>query len=299
MALKSHTRETLWFWTFISPWFVGFLFLTVGPIGLSIVMSFSEWDIFNAPRFIGLGNYFELVRNDPIFVKAIRNTVFYAIVSNIFGMSGALVISRLLHQPIGGIGAYRTMIYLPSVVPAVAIAMLFRRVFAPNGILNWFLSIFGISGPAWLLEPGAVLWALAIMSLWGIGTATILLLAGMEGIPRDLYEAAAIDGSNSVKSYVRITLPMLSPVIFFNLVMGVIAGLQVFGPVYVMTQGKGSPDNGSMMMVLYLFNNAFRYFKMGYASAIAWVLFVMIMILTLLVFRSSSLWVYYESERKK
>ena len=159
------------------------------------------------------------------------------------------------------------------------------------------LALFFIDGPDWLLQSDSVLWALAIMSLWGIGGSTILLLAGMKGIPKELYEAAKVDGASAVQNYFRITLPMLSPVIFFNLIMGLIGGLQTFGQVYIMT--GGGPDNASMMIVPYLYNNAFKYFKMGYSSSMAWILFFMIMILTLVVFRSSSFWVFYESEVKK
>lgn len=297
--LKNRARENLWFWVFISPWLLGFLIFTVGPLIMSIIMSFAKWDIFNPPTFVGLDNYKRLLTNDPIFVKAIKNTLFYAAVSNVLGMAGALVISYLLNKPLKGISAYRILIYLPSIIPVVAIAMLFRRVFSPNGILNGFLSILGISGPAWLLDPKTVLWALSIMSLWGIGGSTILLLAGMKGIPEELFEAAELDGASAATRYFRITLPMISPVIFFNMIMGLIGSLQTFGQVYVMTSGLGGPDNGSMMIVLHLYNHAFKYFRMGYASGIAWILFAMIMVLTLLVFRSSSMWVYYESEVKK
>ncbi|NCC63784.1 MAG: sugar ABC transporter permease, partial [Spirochaetia bacterium] len=248
--------------------------------------------------YVGMQNYTDLFTRDLVFSKAIKNTLFYAFVSNLFGIIGSVTIAYYLNKNLKGISLYRILIYLPSVIPMVAIAMLFRRVFSPNGLLNQFLRIFGVQGPMWMLDASTVLWALAIMSLWGIGGGTILLLAGMKGISDELYEAAEIDGASSVQSFWKITLPMLSPVIFFNLIMGLIGGLQTFGQVYVMTQGSGGPDNASMMIVLYLYNNAFKYYKMGYASAMAWVLFAMVLALTLLVFKSSALWVYYESEVK-
>jgi len=300
MKIKSRLRsyENIWFWVFISPWLIGFLVFTLGPLIYSIIMSFSDWDIFNPPKFIGMKNYSELIMEDAVFIKAVKNTIFYALVSNILVMTGSLGIAFFLNKSLKGISIYRILIYLPSVIPVVAIAMLFRRVFSPNGLLNNILSIFGISGPAWMLDSSTVLWALAIMALWGIGGSTILLLAGMKGIADEVYEAAEIDGARAATTYFKITLPMLSPVIFFNLIMGLIGGLQTFGQVFVMTQGLGGPDNSSMMIVLYLYNNAFKYFQMGYASGMAWILFAMILLLTVLVFKSSSMWVYYESEVK-
>jgi multiple sugar transport system permease protein len=290
--------EERWFWIFVSPWIVGFLVFTLGPMISSLVMSFSHWDIFTAPSYVGMKNYRDLFGRDLVFKKSIYNTLFYAAISNVVGILGSVAIANHLNKNLKGISLYRILIYLPSVIPMVAIAMLFRRVFSPNGLLNAMLHMIGVQGPEWLLDPSTVLYALAIMSLWGIGGSTILLLAGMKGIPEELYEAAQIDGASSTRSFWNITLPMLSPVIFFNLIMGLIGGLQTFGQVYVMTQGLGGPDNASMMMVLYLYNNAFKYFKMGYASAMAWVLFGMILLLTVLVFKTSAMWVYYESEVK-
>jgi len=292
-------REIFWFWLFISPWVIGFLALTLGPLIFSVVMSFSRWDIFNTPEFIGFDNYRNLLLNDPVFIKAIKNTLFYAVISVLLGMTGSLFLAYFLNNPLKGISFFRIAIYLPSVIPIVAVSMLFRRVLSPSGLLNQFLGVFGIPGPSWLLDKDTVLWAFAIMSLWSIGESTILLLAGMKGIPDEMYEAADMDGASSVTSFFRITVPLLSPIIFFNLVMGIIRGLQTFIQVYIMTaDGLGGPDNSSMMIVLHLYRNAFKYFKMGYASGMAWILFGMILLLTALVFRSSGVWVFYESEVK-
>lgn len=296
---KMRSRENLWFWIFISPWVIGFCIFLLGPLVGSIFMSFTRWDIFNPPEFIGFKNYVDIIEKDPIFGKAVGNTIFYTLISNILGMTGSLFISYMLSKNLKGIDVFRILIYLPSVIPVVAIAMLFRRVFSANGMLNQFLSVIGIDGPAWLMDGDTVLWSLAIMSLWTIGGSTILLLAGMKGISDELYEAASLDGAGELQSFFKITLPMLSPVIFFNTIMGLIAGLQTFSQVYVISAGTGGPDHASTMIVMHLYNHAFKYFNMGYASGIAWLLFAMIMLLTIVVFKSSSMWVYYESEVKR
>lgn len=286
-------KDGKWFYLFISPWLIGFIGLTLGPILFSIYMSFTNWDLFQSPTFIGLDNYKTLLTDDPLFWKSVGNTFFYALISIPLGMAISLWISYYLNKKIKGITFFRILFYLPSVVPVVASSLLFVHLLAPTeGLINKTLSIFGIQGPAWLLDPNWVKPALILMSLWGVGGGVVLLLAGMKGIPQELYEAAAIDGAKSAQSFFHITFPMLTPVIFFNLVTGIIGALQTFAQVFIVT--SGGPDNASQMVVPYLFQNAFQFYKMGYASAIAWVLFIMIMALTLLVFRSSALWVHYE-----
>jgi multiple sugar transport system permease protein len=221
----------------------------------------------------------------------------YSVFAVALGVVASVFLSYFLGKKLKGRTFFRILIFLPSVIPLVAAALLFQRVFSPNGLLNSALSTLGVNGPEWLLDPSSVLPALIIMSLWSVGSSTILVLAGMQGIPETLYEAAEIDGASKWTVFNRITIPMLSSVLFFNLIMGIIGGLQTFGQVFIMTQG--GPDNASMMMVPYLYNTAFKDYQMGGASAIAWVLFVVIMGLSLVVFRSSSLWVFYDSEVKK
>ena len=216
----------------------------------------------------------------------------------------SLFIVYFLNRPIKGSALYRTLYYIPATVPAVASALLFKWLLAPDaGMINRFLALFGIDGPAWLLEPAWVKPALILMSLWTVGASITLLMAGTKSIPSEFYEAAELDGASPSRQYFRITLPLLTPIIFFNLINGLIIALQIFTQIYIMTgsggANMGGPNNASMMIVPYLFNNAFRFYKMGYASAIAWILFVLVMLLTLLVFRSSSAWVYYETEVKK
>lgn len=290
-------RDGLWFYAFISPWLIGFLSLTLGPILFSIYMSFTDWDLFQSPNFIGFGNYNNLLTNDPIFWKSIGNTFFYALIAVPLGMSISLWIAYFLNKKLKGITFFRVLYYLPSVVPVVATSLLFVQLFAPTqGIINQILGLIGIEGPHWLLDSNWVKPALILMSLWGVGGGVVLLLAGMKGIPPELYESASIDGATSRQSFFSITFPMLTPVIFFNLVTGTIGALQTFAQVFIMT--SGGPDNASQMVVPYLFQNAFRFYKMGYASAIAWILFIIIMLMTLVVFRSSSLWVHYEEGKE-
>ncbi len=294
---KLKWNESLWFYIMISPWIVGFLSFTLGPMIYSIYLSLSKWDLFQPPQYIGIKNYIKLFTRDDIFWKALYNTFYYAIISVPLHLIIATGIAYMLNKKMKGMRIYRTAFYLPSLVPVVASSMLFAWIFAPDtGILNQFLAFFGIDGPAWLLDAAWVKFSLVIMSLWGVGGGIVLLLAGMRGVPDELYEASEIDGAGKRQQFFRITLPMLTPVLLFNLIMGIIGGLQTFAQVYIMT--SGGPNNASLMVVPYLYDHAFNFYNMGYGSALAWALFAIIMILTLLVFRSSSMWVYYESEVK-
>lgn len=297
MRLSNQTAEVLSFWAFISPWVLGFLIFTAGPIVFSVFISLTSWDIFNPPEWVGLKNFEYLFFEDKLFFQVMGNTLVYSVFTVALGLVASVFLSYFLGKNLRGRTFFRILIFLPSVIPLVAAALLFQRVFSPNGLLNSFLGVLGIPGPEWLLDPHSVLSALVLMSLWSVGSSTILVLAGMQGIPEALYEAAEIDGASKPTVFLKITLPMLSSVLFFNLIMGIIGGLQTFGQVFIMTQG--GPDNASMMMVPYLYNTAFKDYHMGEASAIAWVLFAVILAFSLVVFRSSSLWVFYDSEVKK
>jgi multiple sugar transport system permease protein len=290
-------REAVWFYITIAPWLLGFLIFTLGPILASIYFSLTSWDLFTPPKFVGIENYTGLLTKDKIIYKAIYNTLYYSLISVPLNMALSLGIAYLLNKPLRGMRFFRTVFYVPSQVPIVAASMLFIWLFAPDaGLINQFLALFGIDGPAWLLDPQWVKPALIIQSTWGIGTAIVLLLAGMQGIPPEFYEAAEMDGASSGRQFFHITLPLLTPIIFFNLVMAIIGSLQTFSQVFIMT--NGGPNNASTMIVPYLFDNAFRFYKMGYASSIAWVLFLLILLFTLFILRSSSIWVFYESEVK-
>ena len=284
----------MWFYVFVSPWLVGFLVFLLGPMIASLYLSLTEWDTFTAPTWVGLQNYITLLRDDPVFWKALWNTFYYAAISVPLGLALGLWLANLLNKQVRGQRAFRTLIYLPTLVPLVATAMIFKMVLAPSGPLNSLLGFFGISGPSWLLDSDWVKPALIVLSVWGAGGATVLLLAAMRGIPRELYEAAEVDGAGPIRQFWSITVPQLTPIIFFNLVMGLIGAFQIFAQVYILT--KGGPNNASQMMVPLLFNEAFSFYHMGYASAISWLLFAVIMVFTLLAFRTTRKWVFYETE---
>ena len=288
--MKLRKKEALWFYLLISPWLFGFVTLTLGAMIYSFVLSLTNWDLFTPPQFVRLDNYVRLFTKDEIFWKAVYNTLYYASISVLAGMFFSLFLGYFLNRPIRGSAFYRTLYYIPATVPAVASALLFKWMLAPDmGIINRFLGVFGIDGPAWLLDPAWVKPALILMSLWTVGANITLLMAGMKSTPVELYEAAALDGAGPFKQYYRITLPLLTPVIFFNLIIGLIGALQVFTQIYIMTGSGGAtmggPNNASMMIVPYLFNNGFRFYKMGYASAIAWVLFLLILAVSALQMR--------------
>jgi multiple sugar transport system permease protein len=290
-------KPGFWGMVFISPWLLGFLVFTAGPMLASLYLSLCKYDL-HTMTFVGTKNYEVLLTKDPLFWKSLQNTALYALFSVPLGLAGSLGIALLLNQKIKGMPIFRTLFYLPSLVPAVAAALVWQWIFHPDsGILNYGLAFFGIKGPAWLQDPNTALASLIIMSLWGIGGGRmIIFLAGLQGISDELYEAASLDGAKGWMIFRHVTLPMLSPTIFFNSVLGIIGSFQVFTSAYVMT--NGGPDNATMMYVLYLYNNAFRYFKLGKASAMAWILFAILLVFTVIQFKNSSKWVYYEGGEK-
>lgn len=300
-------KETRWFWFFISPWLIGFCIFTAVPMLASFYYSFTDWNMFQAGSFVGVKNYTKLF-SDDMFWKALYNTLFYAVLYMVLSTFLSLFVAVLLNYPLKGRRIFRTIFYIPTLVPVVVTSLLFFRVLAPDGPVNALLNLLGIEGPKWFLSAQWSKPALILMSLWGLGTAFILLLSGLQGIPGELYESARIDGSGPWAEFRYITVPMLSPVIFYNVVMGIINSLQVFTQVYVIgtnalmpggsTGSGGGPENSLLSIVQLLYIKGFRDYKMGYASAIAWVLLVIILLFTMLVFKSSALWTYYEEERK-
>ena len=286
-------REERAFYMFISPWIIGFLLLTLIPMLASFVLSFTNWDMFSYPDFVGLSNY-KKAFSDKIFLLSIKNTFKYSFIAIPLNLFLSLFIAYILTLPICAAKIFRTIFYLPSLVPIVASSMIFMMLLAPNGYINSFFGLFGIQGPSWLLDTRYVLYSFVFLSVWSVGSSTLLIISAISGISTELYESAMIEGANRIQVFTKITIPIISPVLFFNLVMGIIGSLQTFSQVYIMT--GGGPNNSSMMMVPYLFNQAFKYFRMGYASSLAWVLFAIILVFTALVFKSSSFWVYYETE---
>lgn len=289
-------QRTLEGWLFASPWILGFLLWTVGPMIASLVISFTEWDLISPPTWVGTANI-QTMWNDSTFWQAFKVTTVYALSSVPLHIVFGLTLALLLNNKIIGLRYYRTAFYLPSVLSGVAVALLWRWIFSNEfGLINGFLDNLGINGPNWLGDEDWAIPSLVLMSLWGVGASAIIYLAGLQGIPTDLYEAAEVDGANSWQRFWAVTIPMMTPVLFFELITGIISALQVFTQAYIMT--NGGPNNATLFYLLYLYQNAFQYFRMGYASTLAWVLFLYILVLTLLTYRSSQFWVYYEGEEK-
>jgi len=294
VRLTYTQREYVMFYLFIAPAMLGLLIFVLGPMVVSFWFSFCDYEIVNPPVWVGLANYHKMFFVDRLPLHSLKITAYYSFVGVPLRLTAQLFIAVLLNRAIFGKTVFRTILYLPSIVSGVALSLLWIWLLNPEfGVINFLLwRLFRIEGPRWLMSTQWVIPAIILMSMWGIGGGIIICLAGLQGIPEELYEAAELDGAGSVQRFQYVTIPQMTPVIFFNLIMGIISSFQVFTQGYVMTQG--GPSNASLFYVLYLYWNAFNYFRMGYASALAWVLFAVIMAMTLLVFRSSSAWVYYE-----
>jgi multiple sugar transport system permease protein len=295
LKLKMSQREALAFYLLVAPWVVGFLVFQAGPILASLGFSLTRYDVIQPPRWVGLGNFQEMLFNDPLFWQALKVTAYYTLLAVPLGMVVALLLAVLLNQRVPALPFFRTIFYLPSVIAGVAVSLLWIWLLNPTfGLINYGLRVlFGIQGPKWLLSSEWVIPSFVLMSLWGAGVTVIIYLASLQGVPTTLYEAAELDGANRWRRFRHVTIPMISPVILFTFITGMIGAFQVFTQAYIMT--GGGPNYASLMYSLYIYQNAFRYFRMGYASALAWVLFAMIMALTLLTFRLSSNRVYYET----
>jgi multiple sugar transport system permease protein len=293
-------RQSLEGYGLILPWLLGFLFFTAGPIVASLVMSFTDWDLVRPAHFVALDNYQRALGGDRLLTQAVGNTLYYVAGTVPLTLLLALLLALLLNQKLPATNAWRTVVYLPSVVSLVAMAVLWRWILQTRvGVLDYLLGLVGIRGPAWLGSPDWSRPALILVSLMYLGPQMVIFLAGLKGIPAQLYESAELDGAGSTAKLFHITLPMLSPTIFFNMVTSVIHAFQVFAVVYVMfsgpnSQGAHGPMNSTLVYALYVYEQAFQQLKMGYASALAWLLFIVIMIVTLLQLRASSAWVYYE-----
>ncbi len=289
---KLLMKEYLAFYLFASPWLLGLLFFTLGPTIASFVLSFTDYPVIVAPKWIGLANIVNMAKDDLI-VQALKVTSLYSLGAVPLGLIAAFLIAILMNQGIHGIRVFRTVYYLPAIISGAPVALVWMWVLNPDfGVVNAALKLVGIVGPAWLFSRTWVITAFIMMSLWNVGAPMVIFLAGLQGIPQHLYEAAEIDGASTIERFFHVTIPMMSPVILFNMVLGVIGSFQIFTPAYIMT--NGGPANSSLFYGLYLYNNAFRWFKMGYASAMAWLMFIIILALTLLVFSTTKKWVYYE-----
>lgn len=298
-------KEALWFYFFIAPWIIGYLLFTLGPILASAYLSFTRYNISSSPVFVGFDNYTGLY-NDTIFWKSLKVSAYYTVLSVPLGIFLSLMLAVLLNQKVPALGVFRTLFYLPTVMPAVAATLLFVWLLNPQfGILNFFIRLLfgdngliplGLNGPRWLQDPDWVVPSFTLISLWGFGGSMLIYLSALQGVPTHLYEAATIDGAGRIKQFLNVTLPMISPVILFTLITGVIGSFQVFTQAWVVNGGTGAPAYSSMFYVLYLFVNAFRRYRMGTAAAQAWLLFIVILALTMLFLWASRRFVYYESD---
>ena len=287
------TNQKIVGYLFISPWFIGFMIWTLGPFLASIGLSLLDWGLLGAWRFVGLGNYQRMFMTDGRYRTALMNTFMFVIVTVPLRQVIALCIALLVNQALRGIFIYRTVFYLPSVTSGVATAILWTQIFGFRlGIFNAFLERIGIPGQPWLTSIQWALPTLMFISLWNVGSTFIIYLAGLVGVPRHYYEAAEVDGATVLQRFRKITIPLITPTIFFNVVMGFIGSFQVFTDAYVMT--GGGPADRTLFYVLYLYFRAFRDFRMGYAAAMAWVLFLIILMLTIGQIKLSQRWVYYE-----
>jgi multiple sugar transport system permease protein len=290
----SQWRTRRWIgWVFILPWFIGFLWFDVLPLFLNTYLSFTDFSVgARMPNWIGLANYRELFGGDHLIGISFVNTLYYIGFHVPLLIILAFSLAMLLNANIRGRGTYRTIFYLPSLVPVVASSMIWIFMLRTRGgLVNEFLGLFGIKEIPWLQRPEWAKPALILMSLWGFGGQMVIYLAGLQGISQELYEAADIDGASGGQKLFRITVPLMTPSIFFNLIMSIIGSFQVFAAAYIMT--NGGPLKSTLFYMLHLYNNAFRYFKMGYASAMALILFLIILTLTLIVNRTSERWVFY------
>lgn len=290
---KLKIKRALEGYLFASPWIIGFIVFTGGPIVASLVFSFCRYDVVTPAEWVGISNYKYMLTEDYLFWKSLYNTGYYALFSIPLRIIAALVIALLLNQKLMGIRWFRTMYYVPAVTSGVAVSLLWIWLFDPGlGLINIVLGKIGIRGPLWLQSEVWSKPALILMSLWGVGTIWVIYLAGLQGIDKQLYEAVDIDRGNWWQKFWHITLPMLSPAIFFTLIIGIIRSFQVFTQAYVMTQG--GPKNSTLFYVYYLYLRGFRMLKMGSASSMAWILFILILVFTLIQFKFASKWVYYE-----
>nr|WP_285850988.1 MULTISPECIES: sugar ABC transporter permease [Bacillaceae] len=294
-------KEGLQGYLFIAPWIIGFLFFLAGPLLFSLYGSFTNYNITSSMDFIGLDNFKKMFTNDPIIWLSLRNTLYFVVVSVPLTTAGAVLLAVLLNQGVRGMRVFRTIFYLPAVLSGVGVYLLWMQLLSPStGLVNTLLGFVGIEGPAWLTDPSWTKNALIFMKMWSVGGGMLLYLASLQGVSPSLYEAAEIDGASTFRKFFHITLPMITPVIFFDLVTSTIGAFQIFQEAYVMSEsGDGGPANSLVFYNLHMWNKAFEVFDMGYAMAMSWVLFIIILVLTVFNLKLAPRWVHYEGEDQK
>jgi len=281
---------------FISPWLIGLLLLTIWPIGQSFYLSFTEYSLLSDPVWIGADNYAKIFSgNDSVFEKSLTVTFVFVLFAVPLRLFFSLMVAMALNKSMRGMNIYRTMFYFPSLIGgSIAVAALWRNMFGADGYINNILGWFGIEGMGWISNPDTALGTLVLLNTWQFGSTMVIFLAGLKQIPQELYEAASVDGAGRVRKFFNVTLPMLSPVLFFNLILTVINSFQMFTSAFIIT--KGGPVQSTYMYAMFLYEKAFKHYQMGYASALAWILLAIVAILTLINFVASKYWVFYEND---
>ncbi len=291
-------RQDAWTgYLFLSPWLIGFFTFTLLPILASLVLAFTEYNILAPPKWIGWDNFERMFFQDLRFWRSVKATFFYVVTAIPLRLAFALLVAMLLNTKRRMIPVYRALFYAPSIVgSSVAVAVMWRQIFGKEGVVNFVLAGFGVAGPAWLGNPKTAIWTLIILAAWQFGSPMLIFLAGLKQIPTELYESASIDGAGYLSRFRNITVPLLTPVILFNLVMQMIHGFLIFTQAFIISGGNGAPRDRLLMYTLYLYQRGFVTLEMGYSAAMAWVLLAVIAFFTALVFKSSKYWVYYETE---
>jgi multiple sugar transport system permease protein len=290
-------RQNLTGYLFISPFIIGFLAFTLIPVAASLYFAFTEFDMFTTPAWIGLDNFTNLFTADPKFYQSVKVTLIYVFGGVPLRLAFALAVAMLLNISSRAVGFYRTMYYLPSIIGgSVAVSIMWRNVFGDEGIVNLALAFLGLDSVRWFGNPMAALWMLIFLSVWQFGSSMLIFLAGLKNIPASYYEAASVDGANGIRRFFHITLPMLTPVILFNTIMQTIGAFLSFIPAFIITKGSGSPMDGTLLYSLYLFKQGIEFFNMGYASAMAWLMLLVVAFLSAVIFYTSRFWVHYESK---
>ena len=296
MKLKRKS-ENLVGYVCIAPWLIGFVLLTLTPTIVTILLSFTKYDILSPPKFVGLDNFKSIFFSDEKFLKAVKATFYYVFGSVPLRLVFALFVAMLLYRGSRVVSVYRVVYYFPSIIGgSVAVAVMWRQLFGINGAVNGILSL--LLGTdikmSWLMNPNTAIWTIIVLAMWQFGSSMLIFLAGLKQIPISLFDSSVIDGANAIQKFFKITIPMLTPVIFFNLVMQIISGFQTFTQGYIVTMGR--PYDTTLLYAMYLYDKSFSYFSMGYGCALAWILLIIIALLSSAVFKSSSYWVYYETK---
>ncbi|WP_199621484.1 carbohydrate ABC transporter permease [Paenibacillus alkalitolerans] len=286
---------------FAAPFILGFLIFTLYPIASSFYYSFTDYNLMDPPRWIGFGNYSKMLHDDDKIFKSLEVTFIYVFGSVPFRLAFALMVALMLNTASKAVRFYRSAYYLPSLIGgSVAVSIMWSQIFGEKGLLNSVLGLIGIhANTNWIGNPDSALWTLVALSVWQFGSSMLIFLAGLKNIPATYYEAASVDGANAPRRFFKITLPLLSPIILFNLIMQTISAFMTFTPAYIISRGEGGPLDSTLLYSLYLYRRAFQFFEMGYASAMAWVILLIIGLITLAIFKTSSLWVHYESKGER